>query len=255
MNEAERQQRLLAALWREPESLRGLMRGDTGPGLAAYRANAGAVAERALAVAFPTLAALVGEDSFAALARDFWHRHPPERGDLGEWGEALPAFVAASAQLADEPYLADSARLDWRVHRASRAADDDGAALALQPLIDSDPARLRLALRAACALCPSAWPIVTIHQAHQHDAPDRFAPVQAAFEAGVRETAWIWRDGFAVRVEAVDEPTAAFTQALLDGRALTDALDLSGPGFEFDRWLARALPARWITAITLGDSP
>jgi Putative DNA-binding domain len=255
MIEAERQRRLLAALWREPETLRGLVRGNAGPGLAAYRANAGAVAERALAVTFPTLAALVGEEAFAALARDFRHHHPPSRGDLGEWGGALPAFVEASTQLADEPFLADCARLDGLVHRASRAADDDGSALDLQPLLEGDPAHLRLALRSGSALLQSAWPIVTIRQAHQHDSPDRFAPVREAFEAGRHETAWVYRDGFAVQVEAIDEPTAVFVRALFDGRALADALDLSGPGFPFDRWLARALPARWIAAITLESPP
>jgi hypothetical protein len=74
--------------------------------------------------------------------------------------------------------------------------------------------------------------------------------VRAAFDAGRRENAWVWREGWAVRVEALNEPAAAFTRALLDGRTLADALDLSGAAFELDSWLARALGSRWIAAIT-----
>jgi Putative DNA-binding domain len=253
--EAGRQQALLRALWRDEIDLRALaLRADADAGLAAYRANAGALAERALGAAYPTVAALVGEPSFAALARALWQRHPPERGDLAEWGAALPDFIAASADLASEPYLADSARLDWAVHRAARAADDDdGAPLDLQPLAEGDPSRLRLALQGAGALIASAWPVVAIWHAHQpgaQDAPDRFAAVRAAFAAGTPETAWVWRDGYAVRVDALDGPAAAFTRALQDGRTLADALDLSGSGFAFDTWLARAIGSRWIVAIT-----
>lgn len=125
--EALRQQMLVRALWRDEAVPEGWLhtpaRATPAQALAAYRGNAGATAERALGGAFPTVAALVGREAFAALAWHFWHEHPPERGDLGEWGADLPDFIASREQLADVPYLPDSARLDWAVHRATRAAD------------------------------------------------------------------------------------------------------------------------------------
>ncbi|MBL0094465.1 MAG: putative DNA-binding domain-containing protein [Piscinibacter sp.] len=90
--EARRQRQLLAALSLrgEPPALRE--RGARAErGLAAYRANASALAERALAAACPTLQAMLGEADFAALARAFWRDHPPQRGDLGEWGASCRA--------------------------------------------------------------------------------------------------------------------------------------------------------------------
>ncbi len=160
--EALRQQLLLRVLWRDADS--GVPQGHARPlgahalkaGVAAYRGNAGAVAERALAGTFPTLAELVGDDAAGALARDFWRHHPPARGDLAEWGDALPGFVAASAQLADEPYLADVARLEWQVHLASRAADAPTLAPDLQVLAGADPSRLRLRLTPGTASGASA---------------------------------------------------------------------------------------------------
>lgn len=252
--EIVRQQLLVSALWRktDPAALQGWLRKAptaAAHGLGAYRGNADAIAERALAGAYPTLAALVGEEAFAALARDFWQRQAPERGDLGEWGAALPEFIAASVALASEPYLADSARLDWLVHRASRATDAPEEPPALEALADGAAEDLRLLLRPGCALLSSAWPVAAIWQAHQRDGEDRFAEVRAAFAAGRGDNAFVWRDGFAVRVDALDDASAAFTRSMHLGASLADALDAAGDGFAFDQWLVQALQKRWLVAI------
>lgn len=255
--EALRQQMLLRALWPDGGStvwqgyVRGLAAGRDA-GIAAYRGNAAAIAERALAGAYPTVAELIGAESFAALARDLWRTNPPERGDLGEWGGVLPAFIAASAQLADERYLADSAALDWAVHRASRAADAvEGALLPIEALADADPARIALRLPPGTAIVDSAAPIVAIWLAHQRPADDaeRFADVRAAFTVQRAETAFVWRDGYPVRVAALDRADLAFTRSLVEGRSLAAALDTADPAFAFDRWLPHALAARWVAGL------
>ena len=58
-------------------------------GIKAYINNGFSLAERTLLAAYPVMAQLLGEDSFALLARDFWLAHPPVRGDLAHWGAAL----------------------------------------------------------------------------------------------------------------------------------------------------------------------
>jgi len=243
--EALRQQMLLRALWRDarPAVVAGWMRDGTRfeRGLQAYRANAGALAERALAAAFPTLLQLVGGDAFAALARAFWQKRPPARGDIGEWGAALADFVADDEQLADEPYLADVARLEWALHRAERAADRPAQPTGLQRLAEDEPSALRIVLRPGTALVASAAPIVTIWQAHRSDDPDRFAPVRAAFAAGVGENALVLRRGWKADASAVAAPVARFTGALLAGHALDVALADGGADFDFETWLIGAL--------------
>jgi hypothetical protein len=246
--EALRQQHLVRALWRDDSAVLDLLRTDASPGLAAYRSNAGAMAERALAAAYPTLAALIGNEPFAALARHLWHERPPQRGDLGLWGEALPDFIAASPQLADEPYLADSARLDWALHLASRAADGTPPDHpALDALATDDPSCLHAQLAPGAAVVASAWPIVTVWRAHHGSASVDDA--RAALAARRSECAFIWRDdAFAVQVEPIDAHDAAFTAALSHGHSLAAALDAAGSDFAFDGWLARALGARWLFA-------
>lgn len=252
--EALRQRLLLRALLRRSAdaTVEGWSRESpprTRDALAAYRGNAAAIATRALAAAFPTVQQLLGEESFDALAAALWHRHPPRRGDLALWGGELPAFVAADAQLASEPYLADVARLDWAVHAIEQAADAPSQPSGVERLASDDPATLALVLRDGAALIRSPHPIVSIWRAHRSDAADRFDAVRAAFAAGRGETAWVWRRGWRAQVDAVDAAQAVFTESLLAGRSIAVALDAAGASFGAEAWLRAALGGEWIAAV------
>jgi hypothetical protein len=240
--EAERQQRLLQALWSREDH------GLAPAGLQAYRANAGAAAERALAAACPTVQQLLGDEAFAALARALWQRCPPQRGDLALWGGELPALLAEAEALRDEAYLADVARLDLAAHRAETAPDADLDPASLARLADGDPERLRLRLASGAVLIVSPHPVATIWLAHRSTGADRFAPVRAAFDAGRGEIAFVWRRGWRGDVAVLDAAEAAFMQALLDGADLGTALD-AAPGLDFEAWLARALRAQWLADV------
>ena len=248
--ESLRQQMLLRALLNDarPGVVAGWMRdGERFPrGLAAYRANAGALAERALTAAYPTVAELLGDESFAGLARAFWQRQPPARGDIAQWGAALPAFLADEQALAEEPYLADVARLDWAVHLAASAADDSGVPSGLERLSDTDPSTLWLRPRRGTALVESRHPIATIVLAHRSRDEDRFAPVRAAFTAGDGEAALVWRDGWVVRVAAWPAAQLPFTRAVLRGADLDNSLKEAGPPFDFEAWLLATLRTGWL---------
>jgi hypothetical protein len=252
--EALRQQMLLRALWGDarPGVVTGWLR-DAAPratrGLQAYRANAGALAERALAAAFPTVAQLIGAESFAGLARAFWHADAPVHGDVAQWGDGLPAFIAAAAQLTEEPYLADVARLDWAVHKCEAAADHNGPATGLERLADTEPAQLHLRIAPGTCVLVSPHPVVTLWQAHRSSAEDRFVPVRAAFASGMGEHALVWRSGFKAQVSALADADARFTQAVLAGRSVDEALQTAGTDFSFEPWLISALQQGWLAAV------
>lgn len=256
--EALRQQMLVRALWRDASAavVGGWLRGDGARwrrGLQAYQANAGALAERALAAAYPTVQQIVGEPSFGGLARALWQAHAPQCGDIAEWGGALPAFVAADAQLAAEPYLADVARLDWAVHVAERAADDAAPPQGLDLLAAADPAALRLVLRAGSAYLASPHPIVTIWQAHRSDGEDRFAPVRRAFAAGSGEAALVVRRGWRAEVSLVAPREQAFVAALARGASLGAALAAAAADFDFESWLVCSLHEGRLAAVRAAD--
>lgn len=247
--EALRQQLLLRSLWRDNTvaAVQGWLRESperVQRGLGAYATNGGASAERALAAVFPCVLALMGEETFALLARAYRLAHPPLRGDLALLGEGLADFIAADPQLADVPYLADMARLEWLLDRAERAPDAALRPESLQLLAQADPQALGLQLAPGAALCRSAWPVVTIRAAHgvqAEGAEDPFAAAREALSRGDGECAFVWRQGFKPRVVALGEPEARFVEALLQGGTLGTALDRAGADFQFEPWLLQAL--------------
>jgi Putative DNA-binding domain len=247
-----RQQMLLRTLLRDtpPDSLQGWLRESAHRArraLDAYTANAGASAERALSATFPVVRALLGEESFAQLARAYWHAFSPVRGDLAWLGESLSVFIEKADQLADEPYLADCARLEWLLARAEVASDATPQTQTLALLAQLDPEAIGIELAPGCAVLASKHPIVTIWQAHQSNDGDRqggadpFAAVRTAFAEARRESAWVWRDGWRARASHIDEPGLLFMQALLGGASVGKALLAGGASFDFEAWLVIAL--------------
>ena len=277
--EAQRQQALLAALWAPADGAALSMLHETGAraaqGLSAYKANAEALAERALAAVFATVQAMVGELDFKHLAREFWRAHPPQRGDMGEWGGEFPAWLQAHPAFTEWPYLGDSARLDLALHQCERAADATLDASSLGLLESVDPEQLRIALMPGLACLASPWPIGTIYRAHLQARPDAqpppdataddagadtpsatatthpdFATVRAALAAQRGEHVLVARAGWRAHVHTVDAPTLAWTALLLAGTPLNAALEQCGEGFDFGAWLATALREGWVKELT-----
>jgi len=222
-------------------------------GLAAYRANAETLAERALGAAFGSIRAMLGDDDFAHLAAEFWRAWPPQHGDVGEWGAEFAGWLEAQHALASWPYLADCARLDFALHRNERAADASLEADSLALLADTDPQRLRLALVPGTALVSSRWPIVTIHRAHRSGTDADFALARDAIERQCAQHALVWRDGWRPTVTELAEPEASWTASLLAGASLASALDRAGPGFDFASWLASAIEQRRLKGVARVD--
>ncbi len=248
---ATQQQALLDALFARPAANAiktiAACAMDTGArGLKAYQTNGHMLAERALQSAYPVLAQLIGEDSFADLARALWHAQPPVLGDVACWGKALPEFVRSSAQLQDEPYLPDVAAIEWALHRCATAPDADVQLHTLALLTTVDPADLQLKLTPGCAVLRSPWPAASVVGAHLYGSPS-FAEVGALLRGPVAQDAVVWRDGFRPRVRVAQAGEADFLAALLLGHSLADALDASA-ALEFSAWLPLAAQSGLLSA-------
>lgn len=265
--EAARQQAVVAALW--PADAGTSQALPTwcidGPvtvarGLQAYRDNGAANSARALAAAYPTVRALVGNADFEPLARALWAAQPPVCGDLAQWGASLGEVLDAHPALADWPYLGDCARLDWAVHQCERAADATFDAASLGRLGDTDPQRLHLQLRPGLTVLVSRWPVVTIHEAHREAAaPQALATARDALQAGVAESAVVCRMGWRAPPHRIDSTTVSWMRCLLAGDSLAEALDTvaqppNATPFDLAGWLHTALAAGWLKGITVaGD--
>ena len=219
---------------------------QTARGLAAYQANGHVLAERSLLSVFPVVAALIGHDNFAWLARDLWHRHPPHRGDLAQWGDALPDFLDRSTQLSDTPYLGDVARAEWALHRAAGAPDTPPDMASFARLTQEDPQGLTLMLAPGTAVIASPYPLASLTTAHLYGTPS-LADVGQRLREGIAEHAVIWRQGLRPRIAWHDATAHALLTALLAGAALPQAIDAMGhaastdQNIDFSAWLIAAV--------------
>jgi Putative DNA-binding domain len=204
-------------------------------GLAAYRANAHACAERALRTAYPVMVQLMGDENFAYLARDFWHQHPPLLGDLAQWGDKLPLFLTASDQLADTPYLADVACIEWALHTCAGAADRTQDAASFAALAQNEPAQLTLLTAPGTRILSSAFPAAAVVLAHKGEGS--MADAAALLHAGVAQAAVVWRQGFVPRLRILLSAESAFTKSVCAGNTLAQALDAAHADFDFNGWL------------------
>lgn len=208
-------------------------------GLLAYRSNAQALAERALSAAYPVLTQLIGNESVTALACDFWYRHPPQSGDVAQWGGELAAFIETAPQLANEPYLVDVARVEWALHEAATAADRPVDPVSFRLLTKSDPAQITLVPAAGLALVNSEWPVASIINAHD----DPQAGLQEAgrrLRAKMPECALVWRQGLKPMLREAAPEETAFLEELQNGTSLLHALERV-TALDFNKWLGTAV--------------
>lgn len=183
--------------------------------LAVYRNNVAVSLTEALARRFPVIRRLVGEAYFAPLARLHAETDGPRSPVLAEWGGGFAAFLAGFPPLADHPYLADVARIEWARGLAFHAAD----APPVDParLMSADPGRVTLALHPSVQVLRLAHPAVSVWARNQpagEGLPLTRGP----------QTALILRDAsFAVPVRAVGTGDGALVEAMLAGARLAEA--------------------------------
>lgn len=247
---AQQQQALLEALFTSPgthAALDAWLEPNTGRGLMAYRANGHALAERSLRATYPVMAELLGDENLAPLARELWHQHPPTRGDLAQWGDALPGFLQRHEQLTDLPYLADVAHLEWALHRAAGEPDAGLDTASFARLSSEDPQHLALRLAPGTSVFTSRWPVASLVAAHRPGEGDGQPSLQEAAERlrdGVGESAVVWRRGLRPCMRACTRAEATLLRATLRGDSLPDALNAiatQGDDIDLATWLAEAV--------------
>ena len=227
-------------------------------GLLAYRANANELAARSLAASYPVITQLLGEETAAHLARDLWRAHPPERGDLAQWGAALPEFFVTHADLQEltqaHPFLPDIARLEWALHCAAIATDTPLDTASVQLLATQDPQQLRLQLSAGCVLIASIYPIVAIAQLHDERYCDEHATASCALENQTAQTALIWRRGLRPLFRAVNSAEQVLLSSALQGNSVAQCVDAAlalDTEFDVSTWLVQSVHNGLVSAIRL----
>jgi hypothetical protein len=215
--------------------------GVSHPHLGVYRNNMTAALINALRVRYPVVAKLLGEDEFAAITLDFISVHQPLSPILIAYGDNYPDFIHAKA---GRPYLADVARLESLWWQAYHAADAEP--LATHGFAGLEPENLesaRFIFHPSAAILTSRWVIGTIwERARQNREMDAIAAEEP-------QSVLIWRPQADVRVETIDDGTAAFLAALMQGKGIANALG-NPPYLDLQARLQMLISSQLITGIT-----
>jgi Putative DNA-binding domain len=173
--EAAHQNALLQAVFHRADTVLGAQdelspHGAAGlatKGLAAYRNNGRLNASRAMALMFPAVHMLLGEDDFDAVTKLHWLAHPPSRGDWSQYGADFGNWLAhenPGGVLNALPFLPDLARLDDALSRAQDAANAS-TELATLALLEQDPATVRVVLHPSVAELTLGYELTAFREA------------------------------------------------------------------------------------------
>jgi hypothetical protein len=200
-----------------PASLFAPARAPWQDGLNVHRNTVLGGIAKALALTFPTVLWLVGQDAFDRLAAEFAAAHPPSRARLDEYGEGFPEFLESSPLTTHHACLGDVARLDLAIDRAA-------AAPRLSRILPID-AVVALSAPVSLTVADLAHPADLIRDAME--AADRSA--LAAIEPGPRRLA-VWRAGAGASAAPLSRPAARFLDELLHGRPAGEAMAYAAAG-------------------------
>lgn len=145
---------------------------SAGARLGVYRNNLREGFLQALALEFPVVQRLVGDDYFRQTALDFQARHPSHSGDLTHIGAPFAEYLRAQFADGDFAWLPDVAELEWAlecVAVAPEAAPIDPASLLHVPA--HRYADLVFVPNEAVRLVQSRFPVLKIWQTNQPGAP------------------------------------------------------------------------------------
>lgn len=213
-----------------------------------YRNNMRSALAEALAVRFPAVLRLVGEEFFQAMARDYAVGNLPRSPVLIGYGRDFPVFIAGFSPAASLPYLADVARLESAYWEAYHSADI--APLSPSAFTTLDQAKLegmRVTFLPSVAVIPSAHPIVSIWRTNVADA--EITPVDLTQS----EDALVVRPRLDVEVRRLPPGGAAFLSLLLQGMTLGQAASVAtdtNAAFDLSVNLAGLMQAQLVEAIT-----
>jgi hypothetical protein len=218
----------------------GLVGPDDCPSLkrfSVYRNNVVLGLVNALKDAYPAVQKIVGEEFFAAMARSFVAIAPPQTPMMFDYGASFPAFVESFPPATHLSYLADVARIERAWVESYHAADTAGLEVStLRSVAPENFGALRFTLSPALRIVRSNFRSLSIWRMNCEQG--EVTPIDYS---ACGEDALVMRPEAVVEVRLMPPGSAAFLQALDQGKTVNDALRAAGletEGFDLSGLLA-----------------
>jgi len=170
------QQQFLAALFNQqqtPEILSSISQQGSRTALDqfnCYRDSVVSGITEALAISYPVVKKLVGEQFFNHLCYLYLVQHPSTSPDLNDYGEQFSNFIDTLSNTQSVPYLSDVAKLEWAWQKIINGSNSQTNNLQqLSNLTERQSENIHFQLAAHSTLIHSPYPIHEIWQMNQLD--------------------------------------------------------------------------------------
>jgi len=213
-----------------------------------YRNNVAVSLTDALATGFPTIAKLIGEENFNAVAGIFLRQSPPASPLMMHYGAGFPDFLRDFEPLAHLGYLGDVADLELALRRSYHAADAPPiAADALASVPPEHLGEVTFTFAPAVSSLSSPWPLHAIWTFNMQNGPKPEAVAQDVI---------ILRPEFDPEPHALPPGGLACLQSLMAGNPLGIAAARASEAdkaFDLSAILTLLLPGNALTSITISQ--
>ena len=221
---------------------------NTSECLAVYRNNITSARVRALEAIYPVCQAVLGEECFRAVARNFSWTRADSSADLNVYGNLFPEYLGAheGSNLSRLPYLQDLARLEWHWHAAYYASDNIPFPYESFAVASAQPERLCFTLAPGLSLLETDYPVREIWRRHRTREHTESVP---GLEGP--EYLCIHRTGRTIQVTQIDKEIYGLLENIQKGHTLEQLGSTDRP----DESLVQLLPALtrrcWVTGFTM----
>lgn len=212
-----------------------------------YRGNVSGALREALAVRYPVVQRLVGDEFFQFMAWEYAQRGFPSSPVLIHFGADFPDFISRFPAADTVPYLADVAALEsahWEAYHARDCAPVASEAFAALDTSGLD--RVTLEFLPSVRIVPSRFPIVDIWRMNLEGNEPQ--PVNL----DERQDALVVRPEFQIEVRKLPHGAARFLTLIQAGKTLAEAITLvqeEAPEFDIVQNLTGIIQARLVSRI------
>lgn len=209
---------------------------------------------QALGDLFPATKGLIGDRFFDAMALRYVSLYPSRSSSLDQYGEFFPSFIAEFKPLADLPYTADLAALEWSWHCAFHAQATEpitSESLAKVPAEKVDSVQFLLV--APLFLCRSDYPLIELWHLGRSEVES--APTLDINQGGGCYV--VYRDGFNVLIENLAEPLFDLLDELnkpQDFGTICEKWLSKHPGLELEAFSSELMQRSWIAGFRFNNA-